>query len=417
MFSRLFLTLIFLFLSGCFWFEDNSKHDNTVTLSNFRSATSLHIKYEGLEWQAISNSNDIFSFIPKSNTFEVSLTCPFNTSLNNEGDIREQQYLYLLDSNNFTQLDLGCDEKLTHKIDIAGDDSESSFHSLAIPYNLDRLTDITYPRNIFSSITPGNIYTEKQAIDADIDREIMGVTCQDSSNCKFYYRQYAESAKNIYSNVDIYDQNFLYDMHPYDLSGSLSIPGGINYITSDHRVFPLGSNFRYFDMPAELRSNNDGFLFFITESQMSDYILSPNDPKYSFYWTSTEWWLNEIPDITVPIWQAQAKISYDYLTPIRLSFIPLVDNELTTKYYLASMGDKVVFISAEYGQAHKYDVNIAPVIYQPVNTPIERDYEYKFNLPLVVQGEFKKHNTGPANLKPQILIEDSTSFPRFSDYE
>jgi hypothetical protein len=409
------LFILFFLLSGCIEFDKDSKSDSTVVLSNFRSASAIYLRVDGSEWLPISDNSDRYVFSPESETYEVSIECPFNTYLNKDNETLEQRRLYLLDRKNFPELDLGCDGKLSQDLTTT---ANTTVKSLSIPYNLSLLSPVLFD----SFLSPENsldiLYANKSLFDTDENIEIMGVICQKSLICELYYRQELSYTEQWFMDINIEDKNYLYNMPLHSLSKNYPDYKTLNYITSDRKVFPLHGAFKHFGIPNELRNGNDGFLIFGQGSQDGNFLFDIFVPIYYIYWTTKEWWLHDAPDITIPNWVADTTSTYDVDLDITigLSFKPLINNELENKYYLASIKGQEIFVSNLYAIKNNHQVNISPIFYQPsLGEIIEQDFFKGPHISLAVHAEAKSFKAGPANLKPQVIIEDSTGYPMSTD--
>ena len=262
------LFILIILISGCI-FDQNKTDSNSVQLTNFRSATELSYKTTNSDWIKIEDDpDDILVFKTEDDKkYQVSIDCPFNEY--------ERKRLYLLDSVNFSQLDLSCDAKFDGPITVDTVPDNVTSYELYTPYSLE--TFMFFPcSGLCSFFEALKEISALNRINRDKEIEVMGEVCFDTGICQMYYRK--DKSDYIFKTdaIDLNDKNFLYDFpsiksdeeNPYIDDAYLAqayylseFANSSSYFSANNQVFPLTLNAKNFGIPESIRSKNDGYLY------------------------------------------------------------------------------------------------------------------------------------------------------------
>jgi hypothetical protein len=410
------LFILSILISGCI-FDQNKTDSKSVQLTNFRSATELSYKTTNSDWIKIEDDpDDILVFKTEDDKkYQVSIDCPFNE--------HERKRLYLLDSVNFSQLDLSCDAKIDGPITIDTMPDNVTSYELYTPYSLE--TFMFFPCSglcLFYEI-PKEISTLNR-IDRDKEIEVMGEVCFDTDICQMYYRK--EKSDYIFStaSIDLNDKNFLYgfpsikadEYNPYFDDAYLAqahylseFSNSLNYFSSNNKIFPLTINAKKFGIPESIRSKNDGYFYSSFWQEKYGELFSP---IYLLFQGSS---YSDFPDLRIRGEEAiklpKAQLNPKFLRSSAedekdtITFEAFTASEFNTNYYSLSFQNYQIFIARSYAVDKRITFDLPEKITRDESNDVL--YFSIINL-LHVNGEFTNSINGNHKIRPRLSIQDSS---------
>ncbi|OUS34865.1 hypothetical protein A9R00_12340 [Oleispira antarctica] len=410
------LFILFFLLSGCI-FDQNKTDSNSVQLTNFRSATELSYKTTNSDWIKIEDDpDDILVFKTEDDRkYQVSIDCSFNEY--------KKKRLYLLDSVNFSQLDLNCDAKIEGPITINTMPENVTSYELYTPYSLETFMFFPCQGLCFLFEVPKEISTLNR-IDRDKEIEVMGEVCFDTGICQMYYRK--EKSDYIFNtdSIDFNDKNFLYDFpsikadeyNPYFDDVYLAqayylseFANSSSYFSSNNQVFPLTINAKNFGIPQSIRSKNDGYFYSSFWQEKFGELFSPS---YLLFQAST---YSDFPDLRIrgkeAIEPQKAQLNPKFLRSSAedekdsITFEVFTGSEFNTTYYSLSIQNYQIFIARSYAIDKRITFDLPEKITHDENN--DDVYFSIFNL-LHVNGEFTNSINGNHKIRPRLSIQDSS---------
>lgn len=414
---KYFLLVFTIFLSGCIELEQDNSDSSSVQLSNFRSATELSYKTTNSEWIKIEDDpDDVFELKTESDKkYQVSIDCPFNEY--------NSKRLYLLDSKNFSKLDLNCDAMLDNRITIDGVPNNVLSYELYTPYSLEPfifIPCVAFFCFLYNEV--GDSLTSNR-IDQDKEIEVMGEVCFDTNICQMYYRK--EKSDYIFNtgSIDLNDKNFLYDFPSIKIDEynpaadhyqqaqnyyySLNTASG--YLSSDNKVFPLTINGRNLGIPQEIRSKNDGYLYKSNWQEGYSELFSPSytlfqSSKYSDF-PGLKVWGEEA--VEFPIAQVQPRFirSGSEEKADTISFNEFISSEFKTTYYSLLMNNYQMFIANSYATENIITINLPEKITHDESADL---FLLSVFNQLHVNGVLTRKIDGNHKMRPTLSIQDSS---------
>lgn len=409
------LFILFLLLSGCI-FEQNKTDSNSVQLTNFRSAIELSYKTTNSDWIKIEDDpDDILVFKTEDDKkYQVSINCPFNEY--------EKKRLYLLDSVNFSQLDLSCDAKIDGPITVGVVPDNVTSYELYTPYSLENF--MFFPCSVFCFLLEiPKIISTLNRIDRDKEIEVMGEVCFDTDICQMYYRK--EKSDYIFNtaSIDLNDKNFLYNFtsiksdeyNPYldDYLTQNFYSSGVghspSYFSSDNQVYPLTINAKKFGIPQSIRSKNDGYFY---SSHWQEAFGETFTPNYLLFQAST---YSDFPGLQVLAEEAivlpKVKLNPKFLRSSAegekdaITFEAFIKEEFNTTYYSLSIPNYHLFIARSYAVDKRITFDLPEKITHDESN--DSVYFSIYNL-LHVNGELTNRINGNHKIRPRLSIQDSS---------
>lgn len=402
------LFILISLLSGCIEWDQDQSDSNSVQLINFRSATELSYKTTSSDWIKIEDDpDDIFEFKTEGDKkYQVSIDCPFNEY--------EKKRLYLLDSNNFPQLDLSCDAMLNSRITIDEVPDNVISYELYTPYSLD--TFIFFPCIACFILGGSEVVSTMRRIDKDKEIEVMGEVCFETDTCQMFYRK--ELSNYIFDTdfIDLNDKNFLYDFpviedNEYKSSDDYLYSGNYfsNYVSSNKKIFPLTNNGRNFGVPTEIRSKNDGYLHSLLSSNnpftlfSSSYLIfyASAYSNYSGIRVQGEETI-EIPEVQLnPTFiRSDSEDEKD-----SISFNEFMATEFKTNYYSLIIKNHQLFIANSYAENNHFTIELPEKV---THNESEDSTFFSIFYQLHVNGIVTKNVDGSHIMKPVLSIQDSS---------
>jgi hypothetical protein len=408
------LFILILLISGCI-FDQNKTDSNSVQLTNFRSATELSYKTTNSDWVKIEDDpDDVFVFKAEDDKkYQVSIDCPFNEY--------KQKRLYILDSKNFSQLDLNCDAMLDSRITIDDVPDNVISYELYTPYSLEPF--IFTPCFVFCFLNDAVGSLTSNRIDQDKEIEVMGEICFDTDICQMYYRK--EKSDYIFNigSLDLNDKNFLYDFPSIKIDEYNPAPDNyeqaqqyyysinttVGYLSSDNKVFPLTINGKNLGVPQEIRSKNDGYLYKSYWQENLIELFSPNyflfqSSKYSNF-PGLKVWGEEAIEFPVAQLQPEFIRSISEEKADAISFNEFIGSEFKTNYYSLVFQNYQIFI------ANSYAINNTITLDLPEKITHNESYDYSFFTilnQLHINGVLNRKIDGSYKMQPTLSIQDSS---------
>jgi hypothetical protein len=413
---KYFLFILFFLLSGCILDQDQSD-SKSVQLSNFRSATVLSYKTTNSDWIKIEDDpDDIFVFKTENDKkYQVSIDCPFNE--------RKQKRLYLLDSKNFSKLDLNCDAMLDNRITIDDVPNNILSYELYTPYSLEPF--IFTPCFAFFCFLDNAVKDSltSNRIDQDNEIEVMGEVCFDTDICQMYYRK--EKSDYIFNagSLDLNDKNFLYDFpsikideynptpdnHEQAQQYYYSLNTALGYFSSDNKAFPLTTNGYNLGIPQEIRSKNDGYLY---KSNWQENQVEIFSPSYSLFQSSK---YSDVPGLKIwgeeaiefPVAQLQPKFirSNSEEKADAISFNKFIGSEFKATYYSLFITNYQIFIANSYATKNMITINLPEKIMYDESADLF--FLSVFNQ-LHINGVLTRKIDGNHKMQPTLSVQDSS---------
>jgi len=384
--------ILSIVLTGCIELENDKSDSRTVTLKNFRSATELSYKTTDTDWFFLeANDKDVFTFKTASDRkYQVSIDCPFN----DKGLSR----LYYLDQQTFSDLDLGCDQVLSK--DVFSDllQPEIYSYSLDASYKANYLVHPSSEHTDFGSSNYWSLFNKKRRIDREDPADIVGTVHIENEHCNYYLKKKVENIETADKNL--LDREYLYEMPLYQYDNRFLHLG---YFTSDKDIYPAGACI-HFDIPREIRSNDDGY-FFVHSSRKSTDLLPFWGPFHHIIWTQKDWYDDQIPDVEIPEIDLNPILrSNGDSGVVSISFDSTDTAELEVKFYSFIAAEKEIFVSNLYKNDGKFNLLLPQHQVSYPNTFEERIRS------MVVNGYSSKLGKAINSHNTNIMIEDSTYY-------